>query len=61
MKRFNGLIRDTWWLWVILLTAGIIAAQFSFVFYSSIPISLFAFFYFGIMRYDSDGNLKEDG
>lgn len=60
MKRYNALMRDTWWAWLIILAFGII---FGFVaspiFFSAIPICIFTFFYFGMMRYDEDGNGKE--
>jgi len=57
MNRYKGLLRDTWWLWLILCGGGIIAGRFvSFVFLSAIPISIFAFFYFAIMRYDENGD-----
>ena len=57
MKRYSALLRDTWWLWIILVVAGIIFGSFvSFVFFVAIPISIFAFVYFGMMRYDDDGN-----
>jgi hypothetical protein len=59
MKRYRGLFRDTWWLWLLMVGAGVIAAQFSPVFYSSIPISFFSFLYFGFVRYDEDGNQIE--
>ena len=57
MNRYKGLLRDTWWLWIVLCGGGILAGSLaSFVFYSAIPISIFTFFYFGLMRYDQDGN-----
>ena len=60
MKRFRGLLRDTWWLWIVLVGGGIVAGTLiSFVFFSAIPISLFAFFYFALMRYDDDGKPVE--
>ena len=57
MKRFKGLMRDTWWVWTTFVVGGAIAGRLiSFIFYSAIPISFFAFFYFAILRYDDDGN-----
>jgi len=56
MKRFRSIIRDTWWAWVILIGGGIVGGiMVSAIFYSAIPISVFAFFYFGLMRYDENG------
>lgn len=60
MKRFSGLMRDTWWLWIVLCGGGIIAGwRISFVFFAAIPICIFTFFYFGILRYDENGQPKE--
>jgi len=61
MKRYSALLRDTWWMWAILLLFGIVMGFFSWVFFIAIPICLFSFIYFGLMRYDSDGNLSGDG
>lgn len=57
MDRYKGILRDTWWLWLVLCGGGILAGIFvSFVFFSALPISVFAFFYFALMRYDEHGN-----
>ena len=57
MKRFLGLWRDTWLMWIVLLTGGVLAGAFiKAVFFFTIPISMFSFFYFGWMRYDEDGS-----
>ncbi len=59
MKRFKSILRDTWWAWVILIGGGIVGGWLvSPIFYSAIPISIFAFFYFGLMRYDENGQPK---
>ena len=57
MKRYAGLIRDTWWLWIVMLGGGLVVSFFQPIFYTSIPIIMFAFLYFGLMRYDADGKL----
>lgn len=60
MKRFAGLWRDTWGLWIALGIGGTLAGTIvSWIFFSTIPISLFTFFYFGLMRYDEEGNSRE--
>ncbi len=60
MQRFGGLIRDTWWMWSIILVAGTLLAVFvHFIFAVTFPISLFSFIYFGLMRYDEEGNPRE--
>ena len=59
MKRFKSIMRDTWWVWLILVGGGTIAGMLvSRIFFSAIPISIFAFFYFALIRYDADGNAK---
>ena len=60
MKRFQSLLRDTWWAWVIILVfGGVLGVLLHPLFYSAVPIAVFAFFYFGIMRYDEQGNARE--
>jgi hypothetical protein len=60
MKRIQGLLRDTWWLWLGLLAVGTLLAIFvSEVFVVTYPICLFAMVYFGLMRYDDEGNHRE--
>lgn len=60
LKRYKGLLRDTWWAWLTILAFGIIGGTLmSRIFYSAIPIAVFAFVYFGMMRYDEHGNTKE--
>ena len=60
MNRYTGLLRDTWWFWILLFVAGIISAiAVSPVFLCSIPIGIFAFVYFGLVRYDEQGNRRE--
>jgi hypothetical protein len=60
MKRFSGLLSDTWWFWLVFAgVAAILVWRVSFVFLSSIPIGLFAFLYFGLIRYDEQGNRRE--
>jgi hypothetical protein len=60
MKRFAGLFRDTWFLWVGLILAGTILSIFvSLVFLVTFPISVFSFIYFALLRYDTQGNPRE--
>lgn len=62
MDRYAALIRDTWWMWIILLLFGVVLGFcFSRIFFIAIPICFFAFIYFGLMRYDADGNPFGDG
>lgn len=54
-------MRDTWWAWLILVGGGTIAGlTVSRIFLSAIPISIFAFIYFGLIRYDENGESKFD-
>ena len=60
MRRFTALLSDTWWVWIIILVFGIVLGILVHpLFYSAIPIGMFSFVYFGIMRYDEDGNERE--
>ena len=60
MKRFVGLFRDTWYLWVGLILAGTLLSIFvSLVFLVTFPISAFSFTYFALLRYDPQGNPRE--
>ena len=60
MKRYQGLLRDSWIAWIVIFLFGIVLGFAKHpLFFSAIPIGLFAFFYFGFMRYDENGNAKE--
>jgi Ca2+-dependent lipid-binding protein len=62
VKRFQGLMRDTWIAWVVIFIFGLVLGfVLSPLFFSAIPIGVFSFFYFGLMRYDENGNLKGGG
>jgi len=60
LKRYSALWRDSWWAWITILAFGLIGGfAVSRIFFSALPIAVFAFFYFGLMRYDDEGNGKE--
>jgi hypothetical protein len=60
MKRFAGLLSDTWWFWLVFAAvATLLVWRVDRVFLCAIPIGLFAFLYFGLIRYDEDGNRRE--
>jgi hypothetical protein len=43
-----------------LITIGtLLGSLVHFIFYVTYPISLFSFAYFGLMRYDEEGNPRE--
>ncbi len=57
MNRLKGLLRDTWWLWTIFFTAGIaLTLRANSMFFITIPVLIVAFIYYGMIRYDDDGN-----
>ena len=58
MKPFLGMWRDTWFLWIGLLGVGVGLGFLKSVFFLTIPITLFTFVYFSVVRYDADGNHK---
>jgi hypothetical protein len=60
MRRYAALWRDTWWLWLSVLIGGGGLAVFEPVFLVTVPICIFAFVYFGLMRYDENGKPKGD-
>ncbi len=60
MKRYSALLKKTWWLW--LAFAAITVALCLLVGPVSlfiVPICVFTFFYFAIVRYDEHGNHRE--
>ncbi len=49
-------------MWVVLLIGGILLGSLvDAILFAAIPISVFAFIYFGLMRYGDDGRPKGDG
>ncbi len=61
MNQLRSLLRDTWWLWLLTLAAtGVQVRWMSWFFLVNLPILLVVFVYFAMMRYDSQGNLREN-
>ena len=61
-KRLEGLLRDTWWLWLaFIVIAVVMTILVSKVFLVTFPILVVSFFYYAGIRYDDTGNHKEDG
>ncbi|GIW99476.1 MAG: hypothetical protein KatS3mg111_2809 [Pirellulaceae bacterium] len=58
MGRFRALWKETWWLWLVFLSAAVGLGLFSRVFWLLVPISIFTFFWFAFIRYDEEGNFK---
>lgn len=61
-KRLEGLLRDTWWLWIaFMIIAVIMTVMVSKVFLVTFPILIVAFFYYAGIRYDDTGRHKGEG
>lgn len=58
MKRYQSLIQETWWLWLLFFVVGCVMSWLSLVFLLTFPICIFVFFWFAFVRYDEDGNFK---
>ncbi len=62
MRRFKGLLRDTWWLWILfVIICGLMIYYITVVCAVMIPILIFTFVYFAMIRYDEKGNAREIG
>ncbi len=58
MDRYRALLRETWWLWIVLTAFAMLMSFISLVFLITLPISLITFLWFGFVRYDEHGNFK---
>ncbi len=59
MNRFLSVLKDAWWVWILLIGGGTAAGYFlSPIFFMALPISCFTFVYFALIRYDEDGKPK---
>lgn len=59
MNQLFGLMRDTWWLWLLFLVGVILAMLLLTPFYVvGLPFLLVVMFYFAFMRYDKSGNYR---
>lgn len=60
MKQIMGMLRDTWWLWliffVIVTCGGLIITPLCFILY---PVLIFIGMYFAFQRYDANGIEKK--
>ncbi len=60
MKRIRALLRETWWLWILLYGGCWALARYvepdSIV---TIPFLTGVFFYFAFVRFDEDGISRE--
>ena len=56
MNQVRGLLRDTWWLWLLFVVAVILAMIFVTPFYGvCFPFLLGMMIYFALMRYNKHG------
>ena len=61
MKQFSALWKETWFLWVALLAFGLtFSILYGGVFIVVIPIAIFSFIYFALVRFDDKGNHRWD-
>ena len=61
MKRIQALLRETWWLWLLLYGGCWALARYvqpaSIV---TLPMLTFVFFYFAFVRFDEDGISRDE-
>ena len=58
-KRLEGLLRDTWWLWLMFIVIGVtMTILVSNVFLVTFPMLVVSFFYYAGIRYDDTGAHK---
>ena len=61
MNQIRGLLRDTWWLWLLMYAGSFLMAIFvTPIYLFAIPILIGSMVYFAMMRYDKDGNAVGD-
>ncbi len=59
MDRYRALLKETWWLWIVLTVFGLaMSLLISNVFLLTLPISLITFLWFGFVRFDGNGDFK---
>ena len=60
MGQIKGLLRETWYAWILFLVIAIGMAIFSNpIFLGMIPGLVVVFFYFAFVRYDENGEIKK--
>lgn len=61
MNQLKSLFRDTWYLWLLVVAASVALVVFtSWFFLVNFPILLVVFIYMAHVRYDLDGNEREN-
>lgn len=61
MEQIKGLLRETWWLWLVFcLMIALMALFISAMFLLMLPVLAVVCTYFAFVRYDEHGNPKEE-
>ena len=59
MKRIIGLLKETWWLWLLLFGGcGYLAAYVEPFMVVTFPMMILILLYFAFVRFDEDGNSR---
>jgi hypothetical protein len=59
MKRFYGLLRETWWLWLVLYGGCYLLATYVEPFMVvTYPMMFVVFVYFAFVRFDDEGESR---
>ncbi|QDT67621.1 hypothetical protein MalM25_05210 [Planctomycetes bacterium MalM25] len=62
MKGLRNFLADTWWVFTLALVASVLAGYFTgvWLYYVFPPMLIPVVLYMASVRYDADGNLRED-
>lgn len=61
MEQIKGLLRETWWLWLVFaVMIALMAVWVSAMFLFMYPILVVVCMYFAFVRYDEHGNPREE-
>jgi len=59
MRPIIGLLKETWWLWLILFgSCGLLTAYVESGMIVTFPMMTLTFLYFAYIRFDGDGNSR---
>jgi hypothetical protein len=60
MGQIKGLLRETWYVWILFLALAIgMGVLSNIIFLGMIPGLVVVFFYFAFVRYDENGQVKK--
>lgn len=62
MKGIRKFVGETWWLFAMVAALAIVAGYFTgiWLYYLFPPMLVFVAIYMATVRYDADGNLREE-